>query len=379
MKITIITSPFGCIPPNAIGAIEKRWYEVARILASEGHTLQFISKRSNKRDVNELYQDGVLIKFLNGYTWKKWLVFNLVLDFVYSLKALFTLPKTEILILNTFWTPLLCHFFSWKYKVSVYNVARFPKGQFKYYKSIDRLSCVSTAVYNELLRQIPQWENRIKVISNPVNVRSFYYVEEPNTEKIIIMYAGRVHPEKGLDILIKAYDKLKEQYPNIELVLVGATSIEKGGGGNEYVQTLNGLTKFKIQYVAPIYDQDLLAKEIARCNIFCYPSIAEKGETFGVAPLEAMALGRATVVSSLDCFLDFVKDEENAFIFNHKENAVNNLKNILELLILNPEKRSCIGKIAAKSALAFSTSNIAQLYLNDFTELLNTKNVKTKI
>jgi glycogen synthase len=36
--------------------------------------------------------------------------------------------------------------------------------------------------------------------------------------------------------------------------------------------------------------------------------VAETGEAFGVAPIEAMAYGCAPLVSNLACFRDFIED-----------------------------------------------------------------------
>lgn len=374
MKISIITSPFGCIPPHAIGAIEKRWYNVSKVFVENNNQVYFLSKKPNEINVsNNTFSDGINIKYISGYEWKKSQKVNIILDLIYSIKALLILEKTDILILNTFWTPLLAIFFKWKYKKVVYNVARFPKGQFKFYKYIDRLSCVSTAVYNALILQTPERENQSKIIPNPVDLTFFYPQEKIHSKKFTILYSGRIHPEKGLLVLAAAFDKLCEKYSNVsfELKLVGATSISEGGGGQVYINEINSKTSRAISYIPPIYDPKELAKVMNQADIYCYPSLAEKGETFGVAPLEAMALGKATIVSNLDCFKDFAIHNENAYIFNHRENPIDNLFLALENIYLDENLRNRIAIQASKDALQFSNKNIADFYLKDFEILLN--------
>jgi glycosyltransferase involved in cell wall biosynthesis len=376
MKITIITSPFSSIPPNTIGAVERLWYNLAKIFCERGHTISFLSKKYNQEDVNGKNKDGIDVTYIKGFSVKNHILKSLFFDFIYSFNTLLKLKKTDVLVMNTFWTPLLCVLFKRKYTVSIYNVERFPKGQFKYYRNVERLSCVSQAVYNELKKQIPTTIKRAKVISNPVDTNSFHYKEESDyLNKVIISYAGRVHPEKGIEILVKAYDKLKKdtKHKNIELRIIGARNIENGGGGDSYIELLKQNTQYEITFVDPIFTPQELSREVAKCNIFCYPSIAEKGETFGVAPLEAMAVGRAVIVSDLDCFKDFVQNRKNAFIFDHRENAVENLVVILDELIDNKELRYQVGEKAAQTALNFSTPKIADLYLDDFIGLLKEK------
>lgn len=375
MKITIITSPFGCIPPDAIGAIEKRWYNTSKIFVEKGHTVNFISKKPNKIVDDKIVEEGININFQKGYDWKKSQISNLILDFIYSFKALFLMPKTDVLILNTFFSPILSRFFRHKFKKTVYNVARFPKGQFKYYQNIDRLSCVSYAVYNELIKQTPSVLKQAKTIPNPVDVSSFNFHELQENKEFTIMYTGRVHPEKGLDILASAYKELVQENSNItiKLIIVGATTIAKGGGGDEYLKIINEAAgqENKIIYIDPIYNPIELSNKMLEADVYCYPSIAEKGETFGVAPLEAMALGLPVVVSNLDCFKDFVNDGENAIIFDHRNDAIHNLKIKLQEILNNFELRKKLGKNASITAKSFSTEKIASLYLSDFKKLLN--------
>jgi glycosyltransferase involved in cell wall biosynthesis len=374
MKISIITSPFGCIPPHAIGAVEKLWYNVSKVFVENNNQVCFLSKKPNELNVsNNIFSDGVNIKYIAGYEWQKSQKVNIILDLIYSIKALVILEKTDILILNTFWTPLLAIFFKWKYKKVVYNVARFPKGQFKFYKYIDRLSCVSTAVYNALISQTPERENQSKTIPNPVDLTYFYPQEKIYSKTFTILYSGRIHPEKGLTILAEAFDKLCEKYSNVsfELKLVGATSISNGGGGKIYINEINSKTTRAISYIPPIYDPKELATVMNQADIYCYPSLAEKGETFGVAPLEAMALGKATIVSNLDCFKDFAIHNQNAYIFNHRESPIDNLFSALEKFYLDENLRNRIAIQASKDALQFSNKNIADLYLKDFESLLS--------
>ena len=48
MKVNIITGPFGCLPPYAIGAVEKLWYSIGTDMRNKGHQVIFISKKPLK-------------------------------------------------------------------------------------------------------------------------------------------------------------------------------------------------------------------------------------------------------------------------------------------------------------------------------------------
>lgn len=375
MKITIITSPFGYLPPNGFGAVESMWYNVALEIIKKGHSVSFISKRFNSEKYG--YKDSIIRNEIRGYSRTGSLLKDILLDFIYSLKALYKLENTDILVMNTFWSPIFCIFFRKKFRISAYNVARVPKNQFKFYKHIDRLYCVSAPVYKTLLEQTPSVKTQAKIISNSIDTKVFYFSKKSNEDnkKIRVIYSGRIHPEKGLTILIKAINFLKTKYINLELVLIGPSAVEYGGGGDSYIKELNRCaTNFNIIYLNPVSDPVLLKNELVKSDIFCYPSIAEKGETFGVAPLEAMATGTATIVSNLDCFKDFVLDGINGLIFDHRsDKAVILLADKIERLILDKEYREKLAEEGAKTALNFSDEIIANEYLKDFEELLRDK------
>lgn len=369
MNITIITGPFGYIPPYGIGAVEKLWYDLALEFKKEGCDVTIISKRP---DLPESLKEDIDRIYVKGYKRRKTIYGDLMLDFIYSIKCLFKIQKTDILVMNAFWLPLLCWLFRNKYAVSVFNVTRYPKGQFQYYWWTDMFFCVSTAVENALNKQLTDKKDKIKTINNPIDTAIYTYREKETTTDFIIMYHGRIHQEKGLGLLVKASRILMEKYPQIKLVFVGARDIAHGGGGEQYVQLLDKMAGGKIIWVDPISDPMLLADKIASCDIYCYPSVAEKGETFGVAPLEAMGIGRPVIVSALECFNDFLEDRVNGFVFDHRSpNAVNELADIMELLIENPDLRKKIGREACRSSRRFSNQHIADKYLYEFNKLLD--------
>ena len=92
MKVNIITGPFGCLPPYAIGAVEKLWYSIGTDMRNKGHQVIFISKKPLK----ESSMDDNLL--LHGYERTGSWVKDFVLDFVFSIKALSKMPKCDMLV-----------------------------------------------------------------------------------------------------------------------------------------------------------------------------------------------------------------------------------------------------------------------------------------
>ena len=364
----IITGPFGCLPPYAIGAVEKLWYSIGTDMRNKGHQVIFISKKPLK----ESSMDDSLL--LHGYERTGSWVKDFVLDFVFSIKALSKMPKCDMLVLNSIWSPILCLLFKWKYRRALYNVARFPKKQMGAYFAMSSLACVSTAVYNALIEQSPSMKSRACVIPNPIDTHIFCneHMVKTLSDSPEVVYSGRVHREKGLDILVKAVTRLHEVGVSVGLRIIGATKIEDGGSGEDYVDYLESLVRgYRITWVEPIFSPSLLAKEIRKGDIFCYPSIAGLGETFGVAPLEAMGLGLVPIVSNLDCFKDFIVDNENGLVFDHTDVRCDELlANCLMRLLSDEKMYSEMSAKAIKKSAGFSVSRVSDMYMSIFKKVL---------
>ena len=127
----------------------------------------------------------------------------------------------------------------------------------------------------------------------------------------------------------------------------------------------------KFDWVGPVFNEEQLAELYSCATLFIYPSIAEKGETFGLAPLEAMAFGCPVLVSALDCFQDFVVDNHNGFIFDHRRQEPEKYLFIKLRTLLDAKKiLNDASSEARKTAEQFSLDKITTLYLEDFTSLL---------
>ena len=195
----------------------------------------------------------------------------------------------------------------------------------------------------------------------------------PRAEQETILYVGRVHPEKGVHILVEAFGRLISRHPNLRLRIVGPIAEEHGGGGYSYERTLKSLAQgLPVGFAGPVFEPGRLADIYRSANLFCYPSLAERGESFGVAPLESMACGVPPIVSQLECFNDYVCDGENGWLFNHRtERPVDALTGKLDEVLSNQSQISAAGAQASKAARRFSYETVAKQYLTEFANLLD--------
>lgn len=363
MTISILTSHAHALPPYAIGAVEKLFYDLAQVWCDEGIKVTFYSARGGEQGKNSIVP-------MWGFKGSSNVYLEIFKDFFYSLAFWLKLKKTDIVLLNTFWSPFLARFFKRKYRKSIYGVHRFPKQQFFLYRGIDEFICVSTVVANAVKNRFPYLASHVSIINNPIKTEVFNSNGYKNSNGIYtILYAGRIHPEKGLDILVSAFHSIRGEGYVCRLVLVGAIDETKGGGGDGYVAQLRELDN-RIELMDPVYDPKKLATIMKSADCFVYPSVAMHGEACPVAPLEAMACGLPTIVSDLQCFLDYGKPNENLLVFKRGDCAVMELATQIKRLMTNSVLSSALGQEASKTAKRFSTEHIAAEYMQCFARLL---------
>lgn len=355
MKITVITSPFGGLPPVAVGAVEKLFHQLAGEWVRNGHRVSFICAGGGDNPKIEYVR---LRKYERTGSTKT----DLIWDFIYSIKAIWSCPKTDILLCNTFWSPVFAPLMRWKYKKLIYGVHRYPKKQYFLYPFVYKFICVSSAVAEPLKLQIET--KHICVVVNPIDTTVFN-AEPRQAMKGRVLYAGRIHPLKGLHCLAEACGRLFTEGIVKELVLVGPYEQAKGGGGAEFVNELKSTAAgCPVSAVGAIPDPAELAKIERTADVFVYPSEDDKGEACPVAPMEAMALGVPTIVSGLKCFDEFVRDRENALKF--RTGMVDDLVDRVRMLLTDVEVASRMGHAAAESAKRFSISKVADQYIKEF-------------
>lgn len=377
MRITIVTGPWFPVPPGPAGAVERIWADLAERFAAAGHTVTLISRAFEGLPSNEA-RAGVVHLRIPGLPQSTSIYRDIAKDALYSARALRHVPPSDITVANAFWLPLMLKRLAPRAGAVVANVQRVPKGQLRLYRRVDRLAAVSHAIVDAITAEAPSLAPRVRLIPNPIDLAHF---APPTTPRRLtpaqggtrtILYTGRINPEKGLHVLARAFASLHAEFPDLKLKLVGPSRIDRGGGGPDYINAITtAAAGAPVEIHDPIYDRKALADLLRHAAFYCYPSLAEKGESFGVAPLEAMATALAPVVSDLPCFRDFIRPGENGLVFNHRaQDPAAELAAALRALITDPARAASMGHQGAADARRFDNAIVARQYLDDFATLL---------
>lgn len=141
-------------------------------------------------------------------------------------------------------------------------------------------------------------EARALVIPNGLDLADFavlptrggFRVRHPRVgERRIVLFLGRLHPKKGLDLLIPAWAKLA--LPDAVLVVTGPDA-------DGYARHVDALARAagvadSVLLTGPLYGDERLAA-LVDADLFVLPS---RQENFGIAVVEALAAGTPVLVS----------------------------------------------------------------------------------
>jgi glycosyltransferase involved in cell wall biosynthesis len=372
MKITVVLGAFLPVPPLLGGAIEKSWFALAQEFVSRDHDVTMISRAFSELARHEII-DGLRHIRMRGFDTPRSLVWLKFLDLLYSLRVRRALPEADILVTNTFWLPLLVRDSS-RGKIYV-HVGRYPKGQMRLYRRASRFQAPSREIADAIKRELPAAAEKVIAIGYPRPQRIAQ--EEPPSlaaRAKIVLYAGRVHPEKGIHLLIEAFARLcHAEFADWKLMIVGSTDVKEGGGGERYSRELResaAVAGERIVFQGPIFDRLALEQQFRAARLFVYPSIAVRGETFGLAPLEAMTHGCAVLVSNLNCFCDFVVPNKTGFVFQHDvSDPIDSLVCTFRHAVSDPVRLDEIAKAGLLKSEEFSRGRVADQFLADFQKL----------
>jgi glycosyltransferase involved in cell wall biosynthesis len=353
------------------------WHGLAKEFAKRGHEVTVFARAFPGQPETE-NRDGIRILRWGGYDQGTSVLADLVRCFWYALRAVGRLPEGDILVTNDFWMPVFAARRKEKCGKVVINANRFPKGQYGIYGGADLVAAASGAVAEAIKKQTPELTGRIKVVPNAVDAEflrdsGVRGLRGSETGKVTVLYVGRIHPEKGVNLLLEAWERLSEMKIKIKgeprLRIVGPWKKGQGGAGAEYLSKLKEKRLKGVAWEDPNFQPSVLAKIYRDADLFVYPSLAEKGESFGVAPLEAMACGTAVLISDLEVFRDYLRPGWNGWKFNHRRNPEEALARGI-VRALGKTTRS-LRSNAVKTAESFSPKNVASLYLQSFTRLIH--------
>ncbi len=218
----------------------------------------------------------------------------------------------------------------------------------------------------KILREL-EVTSHIEVIPNGVDLHQFHEAKPFPRDQFgfddqdtLLVYAGRIAPEKNISFLLQAFAGIAQLIPNLYLLLVG-------GGQKQFEEELQTLIQQlgiedRVRSTGMIAYEDI-PSYLSMCDIFVTTSVSE---TFGMSTVEAMGAGLPVMGIHSAGTSDIVEDGETGFL-STEDVAAFTAK--LTYLCLHPELRRQMGLAAFEASKAYDIERTTKILLDHYTRL----------
>jgi glycosyltransferase involved in cell wall biosynthesis len=209
-------------------------------------------------------------------------------------------------------------------------------------------------------------EDQMSVLYNGVSLQQFHPDAAASAarrvalglrDEFVVLYVGRVCHQKGTDLLIDAYARLRKEGRKIRLVVAGPVGQFGQEGSNSFTEQLQSEDGL---YLGPV-EEAVLPSVYSMADVFVMPT--RNHEMFGMAAIEAQACG-VPVVCSNHGGLPEVIDTSSGMLF--KGGDIDDLAQKLRTLMDDADLRQRFSGAAVQNAQRFSweaiTADLDQVY-----------------
>ncbi|MBI9073496.1 MAG: glycosyltransferase family 4 protein [Melioribacteraceae bacterium] len=203
----------------------------------------------------------------------------------------------------------------------------------------DKIIAVSEAVKKHLINNFNLPITKISVLNNFIDPNKINISKKKDellkelkidSEKKILLFSGRLSREKGLDILLKAFDSIFINNKNIVLLVIGDSELNEGS--QKFIED-------KKDSVVYIESQKEIFNFINIADLIILPS---RTDSFPFAMLEAGFLKKAIIGSRVDGIAEFIENEVDGILFASED--VEELSDKINLLLSRPDKCVKLGE-----------------------------------
>ena len=170
-------------------------------------------------------------------------------------------------------------------------------------------------------------------------------------DEFVLVYVGRVCQQKGTDLLVDAYAKMRAEGRKIRLVIAGPIG-QFGHEGSDEIT--NKLKANEGLYLGPV-DEAVLPSVYNMADVFVLPT--RDNEMFGMAAIEAQACGRPVVCSNHGGLPEVV-DRSSGLLF--RSGDLDDLTQQLRVLMDNSSMREQFSEAAVTNARRFAWESITK-------------------
>lgn len=195
-------------------------------------------------------------------------------------------------------------------------------------------------------------QKKCSVIYNPIFLDDEVGMALTTKKQKKIVTVGRLVPQKNQKLLIKAFSKIHEEYPEYKLVIYGEGSLRE-----EFEKLIKEL-KLEKSVELPGNKSDIW-KCISDAEVFVLTS---EFEGMPNALLEAMCLGLPCISTKVSGAIDLVNNGENGILIN--QNDINELTNMIKKVISDKEFALHLGENASNLIDSINKEKIIKQWID---------------
>jgi glycosyltransferase involved in cell wall biosynthesis len=267
-------------------------------------------------------------------------------------------------------------------------------------QAFDAVVTVSEFVSHALRKRFPQYRGSINTIRNGVDIQRFTPVEiAAQTARKQLLFVSRVSPDKGVHVLVRAFEQLVRERDDVDLHIVGKPGLlglgfmrlhfddpivaeledyygrglvnalrkEVLGQRNSYInsicRTLTPQARDRLVWRGTIPLEELVAA-YSRASLFVLPSLWK--ETFGIPIVEAMACGVSVIASRCGGIPEIVLDGITGHLVERGD--VDALARIMGAMLAAPDRAREMGhagrqRVAAEFTWAHASARLEEVLL----------------
>lgn len=203
------------------------------------------------------------------------------------------------------------------------------------------------------------------IIPNGVDLEHFSAdvlpIDGLSDDKINILFVGRLEKRKGLNYLIGAYAQIKREAPNSRLIIVGPGT----RWSNKYEQIVKQRGLSDVVFAGYVSYAEL-PRYYKTADIVCFPATGR--ESFGIVLLEAMAIGKPIVASSIDGYASLMTHGDQGLLVPPKDEE--RLAQALLSLMTDERLRHEMGARGRVKASEYGWETIAQRVMDYYLKVL---------
>lgn len=235
--------------------------------------------------------------------------------------------------------------------------------------------CVSDFIRRSLCNRFPEIDqNKCCVLLNcsdlapefekitKDDVKNFRMKLGFSDDDIVVLFAGRITPEKGLDRLIEAIGRIDSAH--VKLLVAGSVLFGSSVGSEYELQVRTMAEQFGSKIVQLGYVKHVDMPLVYRsADIYCSPSMWD--DPAPLVNIEAMLSGKP-IISTVSGGIPEYVDQDCAYLFRRDSNLSINIAHAIEELEHSPALRDRMGEAGVRKSKQYTPEK----YYKDFMSII---------